>query len=240
MFTVSSLLCGLAPSLSSLIVFRILQGLGGGGMPTSEQAILADTFPPQQRGQAFALYGIAVIVAPTVGPTLGGWITDNFSWHWIFFINVPIGIASLALVHWLVDEPEVLERERRERLAGGLKVDWVGFVLIAVTLGCLEVVLDRGQIDDWFKSDTIVTFASHRRRCVLCFHSVGAQPGRSDRRDSAAVPPPIRHGVLHHADGRRDPVRLEPDHAAAVADDLSLHRDAVGAGDDAGRHWPCC
>jgi len=130
-FTVSSLLCGLAPSLSALIFFRILQGLGGGGMPTSEQAILADTFPPQKRGQAFALYGVAVIVAPTVGPTIGGWITDNFSWHWIFFINVPIGLASLGLVHWLVDEPEILERERRERLAGGLNVDWVGFALIA-------------------------------------------------------------------------------------------------------------
>jgi DHA2 family multidrug resistance protein len=158
LFTVSSLFCGLAPSLGSLIFFRILQGLGGGGMPTSEQAILADTFPPQRRGQAFALYGIAVIVAPTVGPTVGGWITDNFSWHWIFFINVPIGIASLVLVHWLVDEPEVLERERRERLAGGLKVDWIGFLLIAATLGCLEVVLDRGEIDDWFKSSTIIVF----------------------------------------------------------------------------------
>jgi MFS transporter, DHA2 family, multidrug resistance protein len=158
-FTVSSLLCGLAPNLSLLIVFRILQGLGGGGMPTSEQAILADTFPPARRGQAFALYGIAVIVAPTVGPTIGGWITDNFSWHWIFFINVPIGLASLALVHWLVEEPEVLERERQERLANGLKVDWVGFFLIAMTLGCLEVVLDRGQIDDWFRSGMIVTFS---------------------------------------------------------------------------------
>jgi DHA2 family multidrug resistance protein len=158
LFTASSLLCGLAPNLSSLIFFRILQGLGGGGMPTSEQSILADTFPPQKRGQAFALYGIAVIVAPTVGPTLGGWITDNFSWHWIFFINVPIGLASLALVHWLVDEPEVLERERRERLAGGLKVDWLGFILIAMSLGCLEIVLDRGQIDDWFKSNTIILF----------------------------------------------------------------------------------
>jgi len=169
LFTASSLLCGLAPNLSLLIIFRILQGLGGGGMPTSEQAILADTFPPQQRGQAFALYGIAVIVAPTVGPTIGGWITDNFSWHWIFFINVPIGLASLALVHWLVDEPELLERERKERLAGGLKVDWVGFALIAMTLGCLEVVLDRGQLDDWFKSGTIVTFATLSAASFLAF-----------------------------------------------------------------------
>jgi MFS transporter, DHA2 family, multidrug resistance protein len=158
LFTISSLLCGLAPSLNSLIFFRILQGLGGGGMPTSEQAILADTFPPERRAQAFALYGIAVIVAPTVGPTLGGWITDNYSWHWIFFINVPIGIASLALVHWLLVEPEVLEEERRERLAGGLRIDWIGFVLIAVTFGALEMVLDRGQEDDWFASNLILTF----------------------------------------------------------------------------------
>jgi DHA2 family multidrug resistance protein len=169
LFTVSSLLCGLAPSLSSLIFFRILQGLGGGGMPTSEQAILADTFPPQKRGQAFALYGVAVIVAPTIGPTVGGWITDNFSWHWIFFINVPVGIASLVLVHWLVDEPEVLERERAERLAGGLKIDWVGFFLIALTLGCLEVVLDRGEIDDWFKSSTIVFFTGLSTVAFLVF-----------------------------------------------------------------------
>jgi MFS transporter, DHA2 family, multidrug resistance protein len=169
LFTVSSLFCGLAPSLSALIFFRILQGLGGGGMPTSEQAILADTFPPYRRGQAFALYGIAVIVAPTVGPTIGGWITDNFSWHWIFFINVPIGLASLGLVHWLVDEPEILERERQERLAGGLNVDWVGFALIALALGSLEAVLDRGQIDDWFKSGTIVAFTTIAAAAFLIF-----------------------------------------------------------------------
>ena len=99
-----------------------------------------------------------MIVAPTVGPTLGGWITDNYSWHWIFFINVPFGILSLVLVQWLVVEPEVLERERRERLAGGLKVDWVGFALIALTFGSLEFVLDRGQIEDWFHSTLIITF----------------------------------------------------------------------------------
>ena len=159
-FTFASLLCGLAGSLSALLLFRILQGIGGGGMPTSEQAMLADTFPPEKRPQAFALYGIAVIVAPTVGPTIGGWITDNYSWHWIFFINVPIGLISLALVQWLVVEPEVLERERRERLADGFKIDWQGFVLIAMTFGSLEVVLDRGQIEDWFHSTYIITFAT--------------------------------------------------------------------------------
>jgi DHA2 family multidrug resistance protein len=143
-FTVASLLCGLAWNLQSLIAFRILQGLGGGGMAPSEQAILADTFPPEKRSQAFALYGIAVILAPTVGPTLGGWITDNYSWHWIFFINIPFGILSLTLVQWMLVEPEVLERERRERLSRGLRIDWLGFILVALALGCLEIVLDRG------------------------------------------------------------------------------------------------
>ncbi|HEX3709356.1 MAG TPA: DHA2 family efflux MFS transporter permease subunit [Pseudolabrys sp.] len=159
-FTVASLLCGLAWNLQSLIFFRILQGLGGGGMAPSEQAILADTFPPQKRGQAFALYGVAVIIAPTIGPTLGGWLTDNFSWHWIFFINLPFGIISLSLVQWLVVEPEALERERRERLRRGLRVDWVGFLLVALALGCLEIVLDRGQQDDWFGSGFIVAFTA--------------------------------------------------------------------------------
>ena len=168
LFTIASLLCGLASSLTTLIVFRILQGLGGGGMPTSEQAMLADTFSVRQRPQAFAIYGIAVIVAPTVGPTIGGWITDNYSWHWIFFINVPFGILSLVLVQWLVVEPEVLQREREERLAGGLRIDWIGFALIALIFGSLEFVLDRGQIDDWFHSTMIVTFATISA-CSLIF-----------------------------------------------------------------------
>jgi len=136
----------------------VLQGLGGGGMAPSEQAMLADTFPERKRAQAFALYGVAVIVAPTIGPALGGWLTDNYSWHWVFLINGPIGIMSLVLVQWLVHEPEILERERRERLAGGLRVDWIGFLLVALWLGCLEVVLDKGERDDWFSSSFIVTF----------------------------------------------------------------------------------
>jgi DHA2 family multidrug resistance protein len=159
LFTLASLLCGLASSLPMLIGFRVLQGLGGGGMAPSEQAIIADTFSPARRSAAFALYGVAVIVAPTVGPTIGGWITDNFSWHWIFFINVPIGAASLLLVNWLVAEPALLERERKERLSKGLKVDWIGFLLVALFLGCLEIVLDKGQEDGWFQSSFISTFA---------------------------------------------------------------------------------
>ncbi len=158
-FTVSSILCALAPNLQMLIFFRVLQGIGGGGMAPSEQAMLADTFPENKRSMAFAVYGVAVLVAPTVGPTLGGWLTDNLSWHWIFLINAPIGVLSLVLVNWLVTEPEVLQRERRERLARGLKVDWIGFMLVALFLGCLEIVLDKGQEDDWFASNFIVFFA---------------------------------------------------------------------------------
>jgi len=169
LFTVSSLLCGLASSLTLLIVFRVLQGLGGGGMVPAEQAILADTFAPARRAQAFALYGVAVIVAPTIGPTIGGWITDNWSWHWIFFINVPIGIASLLLVQWLLVEPEVLVRERRELLAGGLRIDWGGIILVGVWLGCFEIVLDKGQREDWFQSNFIITFAALSALSFLLF-----------------------------------------------------------------------
>jgi MFS transporter, DHA2 family, multidrug resistance protein len=160
LFTMSSFLCGIAPNLESLIAFRVLQGLGGGGMAPSEQSMLADTFPPEKRAQAFALYGVAVIVAPTIGPALGGYITDTWSWNWIFFINVPIGAIALVLVSWLVSEPEVLKRERRERLKSGLKFDFVGFVLVALWLGCLEIVLDKGQENNWFASDTIRIFAA--------------------------------------------------------------------------------
>jgi DHA2 family multidrug resistance protein len=181
-FTVASVLCAFAPNLGVLIVFRVLQGLGGGGMAPSEQAMLADTFPARRRAQAFALYGIAVIVAPTIGPTLGGWLTDNYSWHWIFLINGPIGIVSLVLVSWLVNEPEVLRRERRERLAGGLQVDWVGFLLVAMWLGCLEVVLDKGEREDWFSSSFIVTSFTVSIAAFLLFLPGSSRgPSRSSR-----------------------------------------------------------
>ena len=156
LFTISSLCCGLSPSLGVLIASRIFQGIGGGGLAPSEQSILADTFPPEKRGQAFAAYGVVVVCGPVIGPTLGGWITDNISWHWIFLINVPIGILSLFLVNIFVCEPEVLKKERKAKLKGGLKVDYIGFALIALGLGCLELTLDRGERDDWFGSGFIV------------------------------------------------------------------------------------
>ena len=157
LFTISSLCCGLATSLPMLIFFRVLQGLGGGGLAPSEQAILADTFPPRLRGAGFALYGMAVVLAPAIGPTLGGYITDHFSWHWIFFINLPVGVLSLFLTSAMVeDPPHVLEAKVRTR---GKPVDYIGFGLIALGLGSLEVVLDKGQEDNWFSSPFIVTFA---------------------------------------------------------------------------------
>ncbi|KYH00952.1 DHA2 family efflux MFS transporter permease subunit [Bradyrhizobium sp. DOA1] len=158
-FTLASLLCGFAWNLESLVLFRILQGLGGGGMATSEQAILADSFPPHKRGQAFAIYGVAVVVAPVIGPTLGGWITDTYTWHWVFLINVPMGLLSLFLVGSLVKEPSGAEEERQKLLSKGLRVDYVGFALVAIGLGSLEFVLDEGQRKDWFGSNMIVVFA---------------------------------------------------------------------------------
>ncbi len=159
MFGVSSMLCGLAPSLPILIFCRILQGAGGGGLAPSEQAILADTFTPKQRGQAFALYGLAVVVAPAIGPSLGGWITDNYDWRWIFFINVPIACLSLFLTNRLVEDPPHVTREVAESKKYGLKLDFLGFGLLATGFGSLEFLLDKGQEDDWFASHIIVFFA---------------------------------------------------------------------------------
>jgi DHA2 family multidrug resistance protein len=137
-----------------LILARILQGAGGGGLAPSEQAILADTFPVSKRGQAFAVYGMAVVVAPAIGPTLGGWITDNFNWHWIFFINIPIGILSIFLSQRMVEDPPYLQEERKR--VG--KVDFTGLGLISLGVGCLEFVLDKGQEKDWFGDARITTF----------------------------------------------------------------------------------
>ena len=156
-FTVCSLLCGLAPTLPILILARIMQGAGGGGLAPSEQAILADTFPVEKRGQAFAVYGMAVVVAPAIGPTLGGWITDNFNWHWIFFINLPIGLLSLYLSNRMVEDPPHLKLRKEQ--SKHLKVDFMGLGLVALGVGCLEFTLDKGQEKDWFGSPMIVTFA---------------------------------------------------------------------------------
>jgi len=155
LFTVSSFLCGLAPNLATLIICRILQGAGGGGLQPSEQAILADTFPPAKRGMAFAVYGMAVVTAPAIGPTLGGWITDNFSWRWIFFINIPVGILSILLTSRLIQDPPYFRRRKLSET----KIDYTGLGFVALGLGTLQVVLDKGQRDDWFESNFIVTLS---------------------------------------------------------------------------------
>ena len=158
-FTVSSFLCGLAPTLGILLMCRVIQGLGGGGLAPSEQAILTDTFPPEKRGLAFALYGVAVVVAPAVGPALGGWITDTFSWRWIFFINIPVGIVSLFLTFLLVEDSPAAKQEHERATRGGIRVDYFGMAFVAIGLGSLQVVLDKGQEDDWFGSTFILTFS---------------------------------------------------------------------------------
>src|SRR6516164_9334681 len=154
-FTLSSFLCGFAASLGMLVIFRILQGVGGGGLQPSEQAILNDTFPLSQRGMAFAVYGIAVVVAPTIGPWLGGWITDNFSWRWVFYINVPVGIVSLLLTSFLVSDPPYM---KKANLKAGFRIDYIGIGLISLGLGSMQIILDKGQRDDWFASNFIVAF----------------------------------------------------------------------------------
>jgi MFS transporter, DHA2 family, multidrug resistance protein len=155
-FSASSLLCGLAPNLQTLIVFRAIQGLTGGGLQPSAQAILADAFPPAKRGMAFALYGMSVVFAPAIGPTLGGWITDSASWRWVFLINVPVGIVLFGLVAAMVHDPAHAVAERVERLKRGVRIDYLGFALLVLGLGCLQIMLDRGEEKDWFTSPMIL------------------------------------------------------------------------------------
>jgi DHA2 family multidrug resistance protein len=154
LFTISSFLCGISANLGMLLICRVIQGIGGGGLGPSEQSILADTFPPAKRGMAMAVYGMAVVLAPALGPTLGGYITDNFSWRWVFFINIPVGILSLFLSNRMVEDPPYLKAMKAK--VGS--IDYIGLILIAVGLASLEVVLDKGQEDDWFGSKFIVFF----------------------------------------------------------------------------------
>ncbi|NTV28970.1 MAG: DHA2 family efflux MFS transporter permease subunit [Candidatus Omnitrophica bacterium] len=163
LFTVSSFLCGMAWSLPALIFFRVLQGLGGGALQPMSQTILLETFPPREHGKAMAVFGIGVIFAPIIGPILGGWITDNWSWNWIFYINIPIGILSIIMVSLVIKDPPYLKRVSLSR------IDYRGLMLISVGLGLLQVVLDRGQQDDWFNSGHIVLMAVISLISLLAF-----------------------------------------------------------------------
>jgi len=157
LFTITSFFCGIAPSLGVMLFARILQGIGGGGLAPVEQAILVDTFPPAKRATAFALYTVAIVTAPAIGPVLGGWITDNYNWRWVFLINIPIGILSLFLTGRFVHDPPSFEAERANvrSASGKLRVDGIGIALIGLGSAALEILLDRGQIDDWFGSPFI-------------------------------------------------------------------------------------
>jgi len=159
LFTITSFFCGIAPSLGIMLLARVLQGIGGGGLAPVEQAILLDTFPPAKRASAFALYTVAIVTAPAIGPVLGGWITDNYNWRWVFLINIPIGLLSLFLTNRFVHDPDSYAEERKSvrsagsnGKAGKLRVDGIGIALIGLGSAALEVLLDRGQIDDWFGS----------------------------------------------------------------------------------------
>ena len=160
LFTLSSLMCGLSQNLSTLVIARIFQGIGGGGLAPVEQSMLADTFPPQKRGMAFAAFAIVVVVGPVLGPTLGGYITEMWSWHWVFLINVPIGILSFSLADIFVDEPQGLKDDRAKMLKRGIRIDYIGVILITLGLGCLELTLDRGEREDWFSSGLIIMTAT--------------------------------------------------------------------------------
>jgi DHA2 family multidrug resistance protein len=154
-FTVSSFLCGIAPTLAVLLIFRVFQGVGGGGLQPMAQAIMADSFEPSKRGLAFALYGLVAVLAPSIGPTLGGWITDNYSWHWIFYINIPVGILAFFLTQRLVEDPPYLKSDRKNLF----RIDSVGMGLLIVAMGALQITLDKGEEKNWFGSNFIVSFA---------------------------------------------------------------------------------
>ena len=151
LFTLSSLLCGLAISLPQLVFFRVLQGVGGGGLQPMSMAILMEAYPPEERGMAMAIFGMGIVVGPILGPVLGGFLTDYYSWRWIFYINLPIGILAIFMCQsFIFDPPD------RKGLGPGAKIDYLGLFLLCVGLGCLQIVLDKGQMEDWFSSDFII------------------------------------------------------------------------------------
>jgi DHA2 family multidrug resistance protein len=163
LFTLSSLFCGIAPTLAVLLISRVIQGIGGGGLQPMAQAILADTFPPEKRGLAFSVYGVTAVVAPSIGPTLGGWITDNYTWRWIFLMNLPVGVLALLLLVTFVEDPPFLRRTTLQES----RIDYIGFGLLAVGIGFLQIVLDKGQEDDWFASNFILTLSIISVVCLV-------------------------------------------------------------------------
>ena len=226
LFTASSVLCAYASSLNALLLFRIVQGLGGGGMVPVAQSILADAFPPEKRGQGFALFGVAVVVAPVVGPTLGGWLADNLSWRWAFMINGPVGLITMALIAMVLHEPEAAAARRWRR--HGERFDAVGFALVVTFLGSLELMLDRGLEDDWFGSTFIVGVAVVLCACIRAYDPVGGEPPQPGDRPSDGGDTPVRRLFCRHAGERGDPARDHPVLAQPRASGFRLYGDLGG------------
>ena len=212
LFTASSMLCAMSTSLGMMLIGRVLQGVGGGGMAPTEQSMFADTFPPEKRAQAFALYGLTVVSAPAIGPVLGGWLTDNLSWHWVFLINLPVGLLSLTLVGLLVVEPEVLRQERRALLAKGLNIDVFGLILVFVGFGTLQILLDRYEIDDGFSSSFIVDPRRDQRRKPDNAGLLGACPPSASGEYPHVGLPQLRYLLWPDVPGRIPP---DQHHAAS-------------------------
>jgi DHA2 family multidrug resistance protein len=222
--------CGAAPSLGMLIVFRVIQGVGGGGLQPMAQAILADTFPPQKRGLAFALYGITTIMAPTIGPTLGGWITDNYSWRWIFYINLPVGILTLFLVYPHGGGSAVPARVK----GAGVRVDYIGIALLALGVGALQVLLDKGQEDDWFGSHFIVTLMLDLGGLPDFAGLLGMASQDARDRRAPVQELQLRHGEPDDVHPGRASVQQPGDDAAVSPDADGIH-GAIGRAGSFGR-----
>ena len=209
-----------------LVLFRVMQGLGGGGLATSEQAILADTFSIEKRGMAFAVYGMAVVLAPAIGPTLGGWITDNYSWRWIFYINVPVGLVSLYLTNRIVEDPPYMKTEQQKTLRN--PIDYMGLGLIAVGIGCLQYVLDKGQEEDWFSSKKIIVLLVGRTRGARLVCDQRVEPGLSDHGPAAPASAKFRDIRVHDVRARHGTVRNHCFDPAVPAGADGLHGGAGG------------
>ena len=226
LFTLSSMLCGAAPNLGALILFRVLQGVGGGGLQPMAQAILADTFPPQQRGLAFALYGITAVTAPTIGPTLGGWITDSYSWRWIFYINLPVGLITMFLAYRMVEDPPYLKRAK----AAVMRVDYLGIALLSLGVGALQILLDKGQEDDWFGSHFIVALIAISATCLISLVIWEWHFQAPDYRCPAVQVLQLRHRQSHDVHTGRHVIQQPGDDAPVSADAVGLYGTQLGAG----------
>ncbi len=212
MFTLASVLCGMAVNLPMLILARILQGAGGGAMVPIAQAMMLESFPPQKRGIAMATFAQAVVVAPIIGPTLGGWITDNYSWRWIFYINLPVGILAMFLAAWLVEDPPYIKRNLKAA------IDFVGFGLLAVWLATLQIVLDKGQEADWFARGLDPLVHGGFRRCLHRVRRVGISRGASAGESADSGQPEFPHRPDADDGGGPDSLRHDGGAAAVFAD----------------------